>query len=1362
MYKSIDYLESDGVLSFILSYRGKTAVSGRTVVVETLESRQLLTVTVASWAQAFVNSIGINAGDASVSTINTLTSEIGIENIRGAVPGANDPGIVMVHPYADDSGYLDTSLSAIDAQLASIESTYTRSEVEAVEGPDEYDSQITYHSGDDPNWPATLRLFDQEMQQQMRANPWFDGIPYIGTSVAYDWSYPSVGNESAFVDGGNAHDYPGTANPQPALENWITEDSGYVTGGLPVWSTETGYSTGTGSDQVDDTVQARYYPRLFLDSFNDGYYKTFAYDLVDTGTDGTYNDSLGIVENDGVTLKPAAVALENLISILRDPQSNTFYAGGLDYALSGNTTNVDTTLLEKANGTFYLCLWQETPSTDDLAPAENVTLQFNTPVNSTVYEYLPNVSATGTAASLTNGAVTVGVTDQVTIIQITPTTIPSAPPAPANVEVVSAGSATRASITWSSVNSAQGYLIQRLNADDNWYTIGTTAATATAFTDSTVIPGDSYSYRVIAVNGGGGALSPQLAYTAPMANMVDDTLANFSLTTGNDGNWTISAGDGGTNFSPFVASHPNVSSDSLIYNYQGITDFQATVYLKNNWADTDATFFVSSNGSAWTPVNVNYIATATVPGYGYNVVFASPTAALPGGANYLKVTLAAGTGWPDGYIGLGNMDVTYALPIEQVNLSSAYNRTGIYTDESTFDAGAGLDGAGDALSFQQLNGWTVDWKQASFALGTASVKNVVSASGQTIGLTSGRYTNLELLAVGVDGNQTNQTFTVNYTDGTHQTFTQNLSSWTSPQNYSGESTVASMTYYDQYGGNDQTADCYVYGYTFALNSSKTVQSITLPNDPNVIVLAADLRVVAAPETATKLVFTQEPSGAVAGTALQPVVVAVEDQYGNIQYDDDSTIVLNPGNGPAGAGFSGNSTTSAKVSDGVAIFSSLVLDTAGNYTVVAADSSDGIGNFASSGFVVTPAAASRLVFTVPPGGAVVASPWAPIAVAIEDQFGNIETGDDSSISVSIGSGPEAAALGGTLTEQAVNGAAAFDGLTVDMPGNYALAASDGADNLSGFNSAGFAIANPPGVSTLGGAQYTLSGPAGAPVLDCLTGTVTLTSGFSAALPNATIEIQNGANVTLAANQNIAGLQLMENAVFDVEYYTVLINYGSNSDPISTLAGYIRSGFNGGGWNGAGIISSAAQTTNQGLHYGVGYADFADPYNPADLSAGQIKLMYTLLGDANLDGVVNGSDFSIVAANFGQGLTNWDEGNFLFTSAVNGSDFSALAVNFGQGDSGPEITSTSNVSVASNVTSASSTVPVVTTATAAPVTTPSTTPKPTAPISQLSGVTTQKSKKTPARNYAAAVVANPTSNLTTPTNSANQDTKFLADK
>jgi hypothetical protein len=131
--------------------------------------------------------------------------------------------------------------------------------------------------------------------------------------------------------------------------------------------------------------------------------------------------------------------------------------------------------------------------------------------------------------------------------------------------------------------------------------------------------------------------------------------------------------------------------------------------------------------------------------------------------------------------------------------------------------------------------------------------------------------------------------------------------------------------------------------------------------------------------------------------------------------------------------------------------------------------------------------------------------------------------------------------------------------------------------------------------------------------------------------------------------------------------MLLSYAPGNDPMSTIYGYLLSGYNNGGWNGPGIISSTARSINGSNVYGLGFADGIVP----GLSSGQIELKYTLLGDANLDGTVNGSDFSILAANFGLGATNWDQGNFLFTSSVNGSDFSALAANFGQGDNGAAI-------------------------------------------------------------------------------------------
>ncbi len=169
------------------------------------------------------------------------------------------------------------------------------------------------------------------------------------------------------------------------------------------------------------------------------------------------------------------------------------------------------------------------------------------------------------------------------------------------------------------------------------------------------------------------------------------------------------------------------------------------------------------------------------------------------------------------------------------------------------------------------------------------------------------------------------------------------------------------------------------------------------------------------------------------------------------------------------------------------------------------------------------------------------------------------------------------------------------------------------------------------------------------------------------------VVTGGTVQFSENSgpsSLAGVAMAASGILDVTNNHLIINYTSGSDPIASIAGYIKSGFNAGAWNGIGIISSNAQSPTNGLQYGVGWADGADGV-VSGLFSGQIELKYTLLGDANLDGTVNGSDFSILAANFGLGVTNWDQGNFLFGSSVNGSDFSALAANFGQGDSGADV-------------------------------------------------------------------------------------------
>jgi hypothetical protein len=192
--------------------------------------------------------------------------------------------------------------------------------------------------------------------------------------------------------------------------------------------------------------------------------------------------------------------------------------------------------------------------------------------------------------------------------------------------------------------------------------------------------------------------------------------------------------------------------------------------------------------------------------------------------------------------------------------------------------------------------------------------------------------------------------------------------------------------------------------------------------------------------------------------------------------------------------------------------------------------------------------------------------------------------------------------------------------------------------------------------------TVTGPAN---INTLTGSGSLTIGSS------TLAGSLHLNSSIAPSSQSA-LTITPNSTLDLNNDEFFINYGSAPDPIATIAAEIQSGFNGGAWNGPGIISSAAQSPTNGLYYGVGYADGADNV-VAGLSSGQIEIKYALLGDANLDGVVNGADFSILAANYanpittpvlGQNTDGWDQGDFNYDGIVNGADFEALAANFDQ--------------------------------------------------------------------------------------------------
>ena len=188
--------------------------------------------------------------------------------------------------------------------------------------------------------------------------------------------------------------------------------------------------------------------------------------------------------------------------------------------------------------------------------------------------------------------------------------------------------------------------------------------------------------------------------------------------------------------------------------------------------------------------------------------------------------------------------VTAALTVNEVkkgtvevDLSSAYNVNAIHSDGSPFSPAASADGEGFAYSKEAL-GSSPLWDGVEFKFGPANAPNAVR--GETVPLPEGKFGTLLLLGTGVEGNQESQIFTITYADGTSSSVTQSLSDWYQPGSYRGESQAIVAPYRLVEDGSKDSRTFYLYGYSFNLDSSKTVRSITLPDNQHVLIFAMTL------------------------------------------------------------------------------------------------------------------------------------------------------------------------------------------------------------------------------------------------------------------------------------------------------------------------------------------------------------------------------------------------------------------------------------------------------------------------------------------------------------------------------------------
>jgi uncharacterized repeat protein (TIGR03803 family) len=229
----------------------------------------------------------------------------------------------------------------------------------------------------------------------------------------------------------------------------------------------------------------------------------------------------------------------------------------------------------------------------------------------------------------------------------------------------------------------------------------------------------------------------------------------------------------------------------------------------------------------------------------------------------------------------------------------------------------------------------------------------------------------------------------------------------------------------------------------------------------------------------RLVFITQPSDGLEGQSLGNIQVAVEDPYGNILTDEDTSVTLNvwsPSASPTTAmtltpdsqgtsigtslpGLVG--TTTVATQNGIATFTDLSLDDPGTFSLLASvplslnvlagttNNSTYPLDAISSDFTLT-VVGRHLVFTSQPPNTLPGVVIQSFSVAVEDTFGTILGDDASSITLTAQAAPDNPGgnpvVQGTLTQAVNNGVATFNDLSLTSSGFYEFSASDdGADS-----------------------------------------------------------------------------------------------------------------------------------------------------------------------------------------------------------------------------------------------------------------------------------------------------------------------------
>jgi fibronectin-binding autotransporter adhesin len=275
------------------------------------------------------------------------------------------------------------------------------------------------------------------------------------------------------------------------------------------------------------------------------------------------------------------------------------------------------------------------------------------------------------------------------------------------------------------------------------------------------------------------------------------------------------------------------------------------------------------------------------------------------------------------------------------------------------------------------------------------------------------------------------------------------------------------------------------------------------------------------------------------------------------------------------------------------------------------------------------------------------------------------GNSSTVSnlTSGGTTPAATAVGNGNPTMGISAGPAT--LTVNETANTTFGGTI-ADQVSDNLNYGTNVPGSLSLTKVGAATLTLSGTSnytGATTVSA--GNLVYTNSGAALLVQriGSVSIASGSTVIATSSSNHSNRQFFVTSALS---NSGLIDLGSNDLDVQNG----EAGFAGGTWNGStGITSSAAAADSthltavgvllNGNTYGTGTGSLGtfDRTNPASTD---VLVKYTYYGDANLDGAVDGSDYTLIDAGFNSAgaLTGWQNGDFNYDGKIDGSDYTLI--------------------------------------------------------------------------------------------------------